>query len=413
MKPGLDRVLGLLRAVGSPHEAFRVVQVGGTNGKGSTACMIASVLSQAGVRSGLYTSPHVIDFTERISIDGAPIPRGRVVELIERLKPPADEIEATFFEITTAAGALYFAEEGVDLVVAEVGLGGRLDATSALDAAQAVITGIAVDHAEILGSDTAVIAAEKAGIIRERGLVVCGATGDALDVIRGAAAAKGARLVSVAEETAVGAVSVSANGSVFDFEYGDLSLAALSISMLGGHQIENARTAVTSAVELNRAELASVSESAIRAGLTEACCVGRLQIIDRRPTVVADVAHNPDGAAAVAAALPEVFDYDRLIVVVGIMGDKDVRGFLAALADGTDHMIATRPDVERAADPEKVAATARDLGIPCTVVPTAGAAVASALADASDRDLVLITGSHYTVGDTMISLGVGQALEAG
>jgi dihydrofolate synthase/folylpolyglutamate synthase len=412
MKPGLDRVEHLLRAVGSPHEAFRVVQVGGTNGKGSTSCMIASVLSQGGVTAGLYTSPHVIDFTERIGIGGTPIARDRVVDVVERLKPPADEIEATFFEITTAAAALYFAEEGVDLVVAEVGLGGRLDATSALDAVQTVITRIAIDHAEILGSDTTMIAAEKAGIIREGGVVISGATGDALDVIRGAAAAMGARVVSVAEESSVSNVTVSANGSVFDFEYGDTSLPGLSVSMLGRHQIENARNAVTSLVELNRAELTSVSEEALRAGLSEACCIGRLQIIDRRPTVVADVAHNPDGAAAVAAALPEVFDYDRLIVVLGIMGDKDVRGFIAALGEGVDRMIVTRPETERAADLEEVAAIAGELGIPSAVVPTAGAAVVQALADAADSDLVLITGSHYTVGDVMTSLGVGQALGA-
>ena len=411
MKPGLDRVEHLLRTVGSPHEAFRVVQVGGTNGKGSTSCMIASVLFQGGVTTGLYTSPHVIDFTERIGIDGTPVARDRVVDLVERLRPGADEIEATFFEIATAAAALHFAEEGVDLVVAEVGLGGRLDATSALDAALSVITRIAVDHSEILGSDTAMIAAEKAGIIREGGLVVCGATGDALDVVRGAAAAKRARVVSVAEESAVDAVTVSANGSVFDFEYKGLGIDGLTVSMLGRHQIENARNALVSVVELNRAEVVAVSEPAIRAGLAEACCIGRLQIIDRRPTVVADVAHNPDGAVAVMAALSDVFEYERLVAVLGIMVDKDIPGFLAAIADGVDHLILTRPETPRAADPGEVATLARELGIRCTVVPTAGAAVAHALADATEADLVLITGSHYTVGDVMRSLGVGRALE--
>jgi dihydrofolate synthase/folylpolyglutamate synthase len=413
MKPGLDRVEHVLRAVGSPHEAFRVVQVGGTNGKGSTSCMIASVLSQGGVRTGLYTSPHVVDFAERIGIDGVPIPRDRVVDLVERLKPSADEIEATFFEITTAAAALYFAEEGVDLVVAEVGLGGRLDATTALDSVMSVITRIAIDHSEILGTDTAMIAAEKAGIIREGGLVVCGAVGDALDVIRGAAAARRARVVSVAEESAVSGVTVSANGNSFDFEYSAVRLEGVRTSMLGRHQVENARNALTSVAELNRAELVGVSEAAIRAGLAEACCIGRLQIIDRRPTVVADVAHNPDGAAAMMAALPEVFDYERLIAVLGIMGDKDVRGFLAAVADGVDLLVLMRPETERAADPAEVAVLARELGIRCEVVPTGGAAVARALAEATDRDLVLITGSHYTVGDVMTSLGVGQTLDAG
>jgi dihydrofolate synthase/folylpolyglutamate synthase len=413
MKPGLDRVEHLLATVDSPHRTFRVVHVGGTNGKGSTSCMIASALTRTGVRTGLYTSPHVIDFTERITIDGAPIARSRVVDIVERLRPGADEIEATFFEIATAAAALHFAEEGIDLAVAEVGLGGRLDATSAFDAILSVITRIAIDHAETLGSDVAVIAAEKAGIIREGGVVVVGARGDGLDVIRGAAAAKGARVVAVAEESSVENATVSANGSVFDFAYAGSRLAGLSTSMLGRHQIENAQNALVALRELAGVGGPEVSEEAIRAGLLEASSIGRLQIIDRRPTVVADVAHNPDAAAVLAAALPEVFDYERLVIVLGIMGDKDVRGFLAAISDGADQVIVTRPNTPRAADPSDVAKLAGDVGVRTTVVPTPGAAVARALAEAGEADLVLITGSHYTVGDVMTSLGVGQALEAG
>lgn len=413
MKPGLERVEELLRGVGSPHERFRVVHVGGTNGKGSTSSMLASILSRHGARTGLYTSPHVIDFPERIAIDGRPIAPDRVVDLIERLKPGADEIEATFFEIVTAAAALYFAEEGVDIVVAEVGLGGRLDATSAFDATLSVITRVAIDHAEILGGDTALIAAEKAGIIRDGGTVVSGATGDALDVIRGAAAARRARIVSVNEESFIGRVSVNSNGSTFDFTYSDVSLERVSISMLGRHQVANARTALVAAVELDRTGPIAASEPAIRAGLKEASCIGRMQIIDRRPTVVADVAHNPDGAAAMMAALPEVFEYERLVVVLGIMGDKDVRGFLSAIASGVDSLVLMRPSGARAADPSEVAGIADELGLTGTIVPTAGAAIGRALSDSTERDLVLITGSHYTVGEVMTSLGVGRALEAG
>jgi dihydrofolate synthase/folylpolyglutamate synthase len=243
--------------------------------------------------------------------------------------------------------------------------------------------------------------------------VVCGAEGDAIDVIRGAASAKRARFVSVAEESTVDAVAVSANGNAFDFEYAGARLEGVRTSMLGRHQVQNARSALVSILELNRAEVVSVTEAAIRAGLVEACPIGRLQIVDRRPTVVADVAHNPDGAATVMATVSEVFDYERLIAVLGIMGDKDVRGFLAALAGRIDLLVLMRPEVERAADLLEVASLARELKIPCEVVPTAGAAVARALSEATDRDLVLITGSHYTVGEVMTSLGVGQALEAG
>lgn len=410
MKPGLERVEWLLGAVGSPQEKFRVVHVGGTNGKGSTACMMSSVLCEHDIKVGLYTSPHVMDFTERILVGCRPITPDRVVELVERIKPAAEEMEATFFEIATAAAALHFAEESVDIVVAEVGLGGRLDATNALDSVLSVITKIAVDHSEVLGSDIAAIASEKAGIIRDAGTVVSGATGDALDVIRGVAAARRARFVSVVEEAPIDSIVTSSNGSTFDLEYNETSYEALSISMLGRHQVDNARVAVVGLRELDELGVLKLSEEGLRRGLSEACCMGRMQVIDQRPTLVADVAHNPDAARSLMESLPEVFDYDRLIAVVGIMGDKDVRGFLAAFHDRADMVILTRPASERAADAEALSAMAAELDLPHRVVPSAGAALQSALSEASEGDLVLVTGSHYTVGDILTSLGVGQAL---
>jgi len=413
MKPGLERVEHLLRAVGSPEKQFRIVHVGGTNGKGSTSSMIAAVLSEHGLRTGLYTSPHVVDFSERITIDGRPIDGERVTELVERLLPASLDIEATFFEIVTAAAALHFAEERVDIVVAEVGLGGRLDATNALDSVLSVITKIAIDHAEILGNEPASIAAEKAGIIREDGVVVCGADGEALDVIRGVAAARRARLVASAEEALVDRISVTPNGSLFDLEYGGATFEGLSISMLGRHQVENARNAAVSVLELARSGALDLSERALRRGLLEASLAGRMQIIDRRPTVVADVAHNPDGAVTLMNAVNEVFEFERAIVVLGIMADKDVRGFLSALIDRADLVVLTKPGTTRAADPEVLAAIAAELGLRSVVVPSPGAAIARALSEASEADLVLVTGSHYTVGDVLVSMGVGQALETG
>lgn len=412
MKTGLERVERLLEVAGNPERRFRIVHVAGTNGKGSTSSMIARVLAEHGVRAGLYTSPHVVDFTERITVNGAPVPAQSVVDLVGRLKAGADEFEATFFEIATAAAALYFAEQGVDIVVAEVGLGGRLDATNALDSTLSVITRIALDHTDVLGSDHASIAAEKAGIIRQGGVVVCGAEGVALDVIRGVAAARKARFIDSGAESTVANSRVGANGSSFDFEYRDRRYEALELSMLGRHQIANARNALVALHELAGLGTLALSEHALRRGLVEAGVPGRLQIIDRRPTVVADVAHNPDGAAVLAAALAEVFDYDRLIVVFGIMADKDARGFLAAIAEATDSLVLMRPSTPRAAAPEDVAALASEFGIPNRVVPSAGAAIQSALSEAGEADLVLITGSHYTVGDVLVSLGVGRLAEA-
>ncbi len=413
MKPGLERVTQLLSSVGSPHKKFRIVHVGGTNGKGSTSCMISSVLYEHDLRVGLYTSPHVIDFTERIAVCGHSIEPARVVELIELLKPYAEEIDATFFEIVTAAAAVYFADEGVDLAVAEVGLGGRLDATNALDSLLSVITKIAIDHSEVLGSDIASIAAEKAGIIRESGTVVVGAKGVAADVIRGVAAARHARFVDVNAECAVSRVSVTPSGSFFDFAHEDAKFDGISISMIGRHQVTNAATALVSLLELQRDGLLTLDERALKRGMAEAYCTGRMQIVDRRPTVIADVAHNPDGAQTLASSFLDVFAPQRTIVVLGIMADKDIRGFLSALTDFADVLVVTRPATARAADPEEVAALAREMGIESIVVETPGAAIGRALSLAGEADLVLITGSHYTVGDVMTSLGVGNSLEAG
>ncbi|MFH1501981.1 MAG: cyanophycin synthetase, partial [Candidatus Eisenbacteria bacterium] len=245
------------------------------------------------------------------------------------------------------------------------------------------------------------------------GTVVVGADGQALDVIRGVAAARRARLVAVDPDCSRSRVSLTPSGSFFDFSHGDDRLEGISISMIGRHQVRNATTALVALHELARDGAFSLDEKALRRGLSEACCIGRMQIIDRRPTVIADVAHNPDGARALAASLDEVFAPGRTIAVLGIMGDKDVRGFLSALSDVVDVLVVTRPATPRSADPEDVAAIAREFGIDARVVPTPGAAVAAALSLAGEADLVLITGSHYTVGDVMTSLGVGHSLEAG
>jgi dihydrofolate synthase/folylpolyglutamate synthase len=239
---------------------------------------------------------------------------------------------------------------------------------------------------------------------------VTGATGDALDVIRGVAAARKARFVSAIDEAPMNSVAISSNGSTFDLEYDATTYEELGIAMLGRHQVDNARVAVVALHELDRLGVFSLTETALRRGLGEACCTGRMQIIDQRPTIVADVAHNPDGAEALMTSLAEVFDYDRLIAVVGIMGDKDVRGFLSAFHDRADMVVLTTPASERSADEEMLTSVAEELELPHRFVPSAGAALQNALTEASEGDLVLVTGSHYTVGDILTSLGVGQAL---
>ncbi len=410
MKPGLERVEYLLGTVGNPHKRFRIVHVGGTNGKGSTSAMVASILVEHGLRTGLFTSPHVVDFTERFVVNGSRVSRDRIVSIIGRLKPGADDIEATFFEIATAAATVFFAEENVDIAVVEVGMGGAMDATSALDSVLSVITGVAVDHSEILGTTVDEIARKKAGIVRTDGVVVTGAVGSALGVVRDVAATRGARFVSASEEAIVDRVSVISTGSIFDLTYDGAVHKGLSISFLGRHQVANAVCAALVAHELSRDGVIDLSEASLRRGLSEAGSIGRMQILDRRPTILADVAHNPDAANVLAQAVREVFEYGSVIAVLGVMADKDLDGIMSAISDVADVVILTRPSSVRAADPEELARIARSHRLEHEIIESPGAALARAVSMAGEADLVLITGSHYTVGDIMISLGIGDSL---
>ncbi len=410
MKPGLERVEHLLGTVGNPHKRFRIVHVGGTNGKGSTSAMIASILVEHGLRTGLFTSPHVIDFTERFVVNGSRVSADRIASIIERLKPGADDIEATFFEIATAAAAVFFAEENVDIAVVEVGMGGAMDATSALDSILSVITSVAMDHAEILGPTVDEIAGKKAGIIKTSGVVVSGAEGDALGVIRDTAATRGARFISVSEEAEIDRLSVISTGSIFDLTYDGAVYKGLSISFLGRHQVANAICATLVLHELAREGVLDLSEASLRRGLAEAGSIGRMQILDRRPTILVDVAHNPDAIGVLAKAVREVFEYGSVIVVLGVMADKDLEGIMSAISDVAGLVILTRPSSVRAADPAELAKIAEKHRLEYEIVDSPGAAVARALSLAREADLVLITGSHYTVGDAMISLGIGDSL---
>ena len=267
-----------------------------------------------------------------------------------------------------------------------------------------------MDHTDILGNTVTEIASKKAGIIRTDGVVVSGAIGSALGVVRDVAATRGARSVSVAEDAKIDRVSIISTGSIFDLSYDEAVYEGLFISLLGRHQVANAACAAVVAHELSREGMLDLSEPSLRRGFAEAGCVGRMQILDRRPTVVADVAHNPDAARALVAAVREVFEYDSVIVVLGVMADKDLEGIMGAISEVAGLVILTRPSSVRAADPAELAKIAEKHRLEYEIVDSPGAAVARALSLAREADLVLITGSHYTVGDAMISLGIGDSL---
>jgi dihydrofolate synthase/folylpolyglutamate synthase len=407
IKFGLTNSRALMDLMGDPHRKFRSIHVAGTNGKGSTSLFIASVLLAAGYRVGLYTSPHLISFTERIRINSSPIAEERVVALAERVRErsrsvPGGEgapLSPTFFEVTTAVAFAYFAEEGVDVAVIEVGMGGRLDSTNVITPLVSVITNIELEHTDFLGQTIEEIAAEKAGIIKPGVRVVTGASQpEVLRVIASCAEGSRSPLYRLGRDFGP-EHAVRGRDQVFDYRGIDACYEKLRITMLGRHQIDNASLAVA-AVECVRDAGFSVSESALRTGLEHAVWEGRLERVAQRPDCYLDGAHNPAAAKALAASLRELRpSYRKLILVIGILADKDFCGILLELLSLADHVIVTKPRYARAMDPSRLAETAQGLYGSVTATESVEDAVRWARQIADEEDLVVITGSLYVVGD--------------
>jgi dihydrofolate synthase/folylpolyglutamate synthase len=403
-RPGLGSIQRLLALLDEPQGHFAAVHVGGTNGKGSTAAMLAAILRAAGRRTGLYTSPHLVSFTERMRVDGEPISEADVARFTAELRalcgahfPPGSEpAHPTFFELATAMAFLHFRRRAVEVAVVEVGLGGRLDATNVIRPHAVVITNVSLEHQEYLGTSVAAIAAEKAGIIKRGVPVVCGATGDALEVVRRTAALQDAPLLTLAEDYAWTVRDSDLHGQRFDLRGPVRGYADLRLGLAGPHQLRNAVAAVAAAELLGQVDL-GVTEHAIREGLARAAWPGRLQLIGGRPAILLDGAHNLAGAEAVAAFLEaHRAALGRLVLVFGVLRDKDAHAMLQRLAPLAERVVLTRPPSDRAADPRSLLPSGP--GLAADVVPEVGEALALARQAAGPQGTVLVTGSLYTVG---------------
>jgi dihydrofolate synthase/folylpolyglutamate synthase len=380
----LRRIEMLLERLGSPQEAAKSIHVAGTKGKGSTAAMIASILTQAGYRTGLYTSPHLLSFTERIQVDGRPIAEGAFGRLVEALKPEVEAVnhfgafgELTTFELLTALAFTYFKERKVDYQVLETGLGGRLDATNVVKPEVCVITSISFDHTDVLGDTLAQIAVEKAGIIKSGSTVVCSPQfPEAMEVIERICCERGTRLVRVGSDVTWHRKDFSPEGQSFELR-GMTGEYDLNIPLLGEHQLENAATAVATVEVL--AELgANISPESIATGLRQAHWPGRLQILQREPWVIVDGAHNADSARRLAEA-----------------------GMVAELAALSDAVIVTRSHHPRAVEPARLVSEFSKRGIIPEVAENAASAVELALNKTTPGDLICATGSLFIVAEVM------------
>lgn len=419
-RPGLGTIRKLLGLVGDPQAGIPMVHVGGTNGKGSTAAMLAAILRASGYRTGLYTSPHLLSFTERIQVDGVPIGEAEVVGLTAELStacagrfaqdpktpPPAGQLpHPTFFELTTAMAFLHFVRQRADVAVIEVGLGGRLDATNVIRPKAVLLTNIGFDHREYLGNTLSQIAGEKAGIIKAGVPVLTAAEGEALEVFRRVAAERAAPLHPISElyHWRLGASDFS--GMTLDLAGPGGQYDNLAVSLAGRHQTPNAVLAVAGA-EILRTQGFRIGESAIRQGLAAVHWPGRLQVIPGAPRLILDGAHNPPGAAAVAEFLAERRRVlGRLVLVFGVLGDKDWREMLPRFIPLADAIVLTRPPGDRGEDPLAILAAHPEVPS-LSVRPDVAEALAEARTLAGSAGTVVVTGSLYTVAAAFRALGI-------
>ncbi|MCL4296456.1 MAG: bifunctional folylpolyglutamate synthase/dihydrofolate synthase [Anaerolineae bacterium] len=392
----LDRLKGLLARLGDPHKQFPALLIAGTKGKGSTAAMAESILRQAGYKTGLYTSPHLHSFRERVRLDGEAISEEQVVALARRLQPYFDTTpHLTAFELITAVAFVAFAEAKIEAAVLEVGLGGRLDATNAVDPAVAVITSISYDHMQVLGNTLTLIAREKAGIIRPGALVISAPQYDeAMRMIKEVCQDKQARLVLVGQDWQWQPGPFTMEGQAFS-----VCEHSYCLPLMGEHQVVNAVTAMA-AVEgfVERTGLA-VAPEAVEAGLAQVSWLGRLELLHRSPYLVVDSAMNGDSAEKLVQALRRHFPDSSITFIFGASNDHPVGDMLKVLLPVSSQMFVVASRHPRAEKPEKLAALAAQLGGDVRPMPDIQAALASALAESDPNDLICVTGSLFLVGD--------------
>jgi dihydrofolate synthase/folylpolyglutamate synthase len=408
----LARMERLLGALGDPHRLFPSLHVAGTKGKGSVAAMAASVLRASGLRTGLYTSPHLHDFRERVQINGRWIGKADVTALVRQLWPVVEAHQGlTWFDVVTALAFLHFAQRELDFAVIEVGLGGRLDSTNVITPLVSVITSISYDHTYLLGDTLAAIASEKAGIMKPAVPVVSAPQADeALLAIRRVAAERHAPLTVVGRKWRAQPRAQDLDGQGFTLRAPPSSPFAGDywIPLLGRHQLENAAVAAA-ALDALRERSLPITQGTLREGLRSTRWPGRLEVLRRAPLVVVDAAHNGDSAERLGAAIADLFRPDHLTLIFGASSDKDIAGMLAALVPMADRVILTRAGHPRAADPEELADQVAQLGGRPEIAPSPAAALASSLADASARDLILATGSLFIVAEVREAAGVHVA----
>ncbi|WP_288783703.1 folylpolyglutamate synthase/dihydrofolate synthase family protein [uncultured Microbacterium sp.] len=414
VQPRVERTRRVLELLGDPQATYRVVHLTGTNGKTSTARIVESIVRAHGLRTGLFTSPHLERFTERVMIDGEPIDDGLVADAWDEISPFVDLVDAelaaagdaplTFFELLTVLAFVAFADAPVDVAVIEVGMGGSWDSTNTADGDVVVFAPIDLDHADRLGNTIAEIATVKSGIIKPGAAAVSAEQNPAaLEVLKAAADARTASLAVegdafglTAQSLAVGGQQISVQGLAGTYD-------ELYLPLYGAHQGHNAALAIAAVESLIGGAEQPLATDVVADGLAQVTSPGRLQLVGVAPTVLVDSAHNPHGARALVSALEDSFDFDEWGIVLGAFGDKDIAGIVSTVVPAAAHVFATAPDSDRAADPDALADLVEAAGAHVTVHRDLAEAAEAARewAAASDRRAVVIAGSVVLAGEAL------------
>ena len=397
-KPGLERISELCSALGNPQDSLKFIHVAGTNGKGSFCSMISSALTRAGLKVGVYTSPYITRFNERMRVGNECIPDSTLAELTERIKPIADAMKdkPTEFELITAIAFDYFSKEGVDVVVLECGMGGRLDSTNVIKSSVlSVITGIALDHTAFLGDTVEKIAYEKAGIIKNNTPVLYGGDDDSAAAVIEAEAIKKGSPFGRTDYKKLKVSSVTLDGSVFSYR----ERKDISISLLGTYQPKNA-SLVLDALDLIAPHFPSLTEDAIRRGLNTARWPARFEIISEDPTVIFDGAHNAQGIKSAVESIRTYFGKEKVIVITGVLSDKDYNDIAKEISGVASKVFTITPDSPRALKADEYASVLESYGVKADATPDIKSAVRSATELALSNNMsVVCLGSLYTYSD--------------
>ena len=412
VKLGLERMNNILQQMENPHLKLSGIHIAGTNGKGSTAAICESLALQHGLSTGMNTSPHLIDYRERIRVDGKNIALDDLIRIYRKWEKVFEENEASFFEITTALAFYYFLEREVDCAVFEVGLGGRLDGTNPFSSTVSIITTISFDHTKSLGDTLEKIAFEKAGIIKPETPVIIGEMSDeAKKVIKNTAARKNSPIIEFQKDFSVSNITVSEFGTEFDFSFGQIKLNNLKTNLIGDFQAKNVSLALASFITFLEKKNIRLDPRKVIQALLRVNWIGRMQIISQKPLVIIDGAHNEEGVLALTKNIKSLLKKKKIFFVFAILRDKNLDSIVTKICEISNKVYISKNTSQRAAEIDDQIGIVRQTDIPFETAENVVSAANKAISEAGEDDVVIISGSLYTISEVLKDESFIQKIE--